>query len=75
MYLQKVINKKANKFIILKAITNIAGSVSPRYGSTDPHPDPYYNVTDPENWHKESNLSNTVSIIFDIALFIRNLLK
>ncbi len=28
------------------------GSISQRYGSEDPgpHPDPYQNVTDPQNW-------------------------
>jgi hypothetical protein len=26
------------------------GSVSQWYGSEDPHPDPYYNVTNPQHW-------------------------
>jgi hypothetical protein len=26
-----------------------SGSVNQRYGSEDPHPDPYQNVTDPEH--------------------------
>ncbi len=26
------------------------GSVSQRYGSEDPHPDPYQNVMDPQLW-------------------------
>ncbi len=29
-----------------------SGSVSQRYGSEDPHPDPYQNVTDPEHGSK-----------------------
>jgi hypothetical protein len=27
-------------------------SVCQRYGSEDPHPDPYQNVTDPQHWLK-----------------------
>ncbi len=29
---------------------SVSGSVSERFGSEDPHPDPYQKVTDPEHW-------------------------
>jgi hypothetical protein len=31
-----------------------SGSVSQRYGSEDPHPDPYQNVTDPQHCIEDS---------------------
>jgi hypothetical protein len=33
-----------------------SGSVRQRYGSEDPHPDPYQNVTDPQHWLKQTDL-------------------
>ncbi len=47
----KKIWKKYN-FCILShwRFWNESGSVSQRYGSEDPDPDPYQNVTDPEHW-------------------------
>jgi hypothetical protein len=45
---QKKCGKK-NKFlvVILEFTGSESGSVSQRYGSADPDPDPYQNVTDP----------------------------
>ncbi len=56
MYLQwqKGISIKLKTILLvsLRSLTKIAGSgsVSRRYRSEDPHPDPYQNVTDPEHW-------------------------
>jgi hypothetical protein len=44
-------SKKMRKKTFTKTVSgDEAGSVSQRYGSADPGPDPYQIVTDPEDW-------------------------
>jgi hypothetical protein len=60
MYLQKGLSKKTLKKTfsdvfdgILSATDEKTGSGSPVsqwYGTADPDPDPYQNVTDPQHW-------------------------
>jgi hypothetical protein len=38
-------------FLLFGPPGSASGSVNQRYGSEDPHPDPYQNVTDPQNWY------------------------
>jgi hypothetical protein len=57
MYLQKVISKKNQEISFFVAFLKVTeensripdGSVSQRYGYTDPEPDPYKIVTDPQH--------------------------
>jgi hypothetical protein len=59
MYLQKVIRTETlkNTYFLLascqqltKKAESVSGSVSQWYGSADPDPDLYQNVTDPQHW-------------------------
>jgi len=64
MYLQKVISKNTRLFFVraLRSLTKRtgprdgSGSVSQRYGYTDP--DPYQNVTDPNHWSADRHIDS-----------------
>jgi hypothetical protein len=53
-YKKKKYEKKNIYFASLKSVQKEVGSVSisQRYGSGDPDPDPHQNVTDPQHWIK-----------------------
>jgi hypothetical protein len=42
--------KKKIFFASLKSLKKGIGSISQRYGSRDPDPDPHQNVTNPQHW-------------------------
>jgi hypothetical protein len=44
------------EYASLKSIKKGVGSISQRYGSGNPDPDPHQNVTDPQHWKKEREI-------------------
>ena len=72
MYVPSKSNNQKNNFLLTfwRSLTKIAGSgsasgsgsISQRYGSADPHPDPYKNVMDPQHCLKQSR-----SLVFFLA--------
>jgi hypothetical protein len=52
MYIQKIISKKLRIFFTSWSLAKFAGSgsISQRYGSADPDPDPYQNFIDPQHY-------------------------
>jgi hypothetical protein len=50
------------------AAKQCSGSVCQRYGSEDPHPDPYQNVTVPEHCYEDKNFAESVPNIKRIFL-------
>jgi hypothetical protein len=57
---------------LLLALTKRAGSgsVSQRYGSEDPDPDPYQNTTDPEHWLVGCGTVNIMDLYAKVILFL-----
>ncbi len=48
-----------------------SGSISQRYGSADPQPDPYLNFKDPQRWNEQIFCSRTGLTFFSTGLGLR----
>jgi hypothetical protein len=65
-YKKKIREKK----FTLESLKKRVGSISQRYGSGDPDPDPHQNVTDPQQCIKDSpKISQSLELKFLAATF------